>query len=330
MSNPTDIQVQLFNYLKNGLPAHLSLVSELSELLDISTDSVYRRMRGEKPVSLSELKIICEHYNISLDQMLHLKSESIIFQAPGINSEIPDLITYLRGMQQQVEFFTSFSNKQLSYLCKDVPFWYFFLFPEIASFKSFFWSRTIINQPDFSNKLFSVDDNLFDECIKIGRNILKMYNTIPSLELWNLESIHSTINQVLYYKEAGIFKSKDDFDKVIGSFFQMIDHLQLQCEKGTKFLPGTSSGNNVPMELYVNEIILGNNTILAELDESKWAMVTYNVLNYLISKDERFVEKNFNSFNTLLKRSVLISKTGEKERHKFFNALRERVYSLSK
>lgn len=330
MTNPLDIQVQLFNHLKNGLPPHLSLVSELSELLEISPDSVYRRMRGEKPVTLSELKVICEHYNLSLDQLLNLKSESIIFQAPGINGHIPDLYTYIQAMLQQFDFFGSFNNKQLFYLCKDVPFWYFFLFPEIAAFKSFFWSKTIINQASFANKLFSVEENEFAECIKAGQQVLQLYNKIPSAELWNLESIHSTINQLAYYKDAGIFKQREDFDKVIASFFLMLDHLQLQCEKGAKFLPGASPETAIKLEVYVNEIILGNNTILAELNDSRWAMVTYNVLNYLISKDERFVNKNFDSFNTLLERSALISKTGEKERHKFFNTLRDKLHILSR
>jgi len=38
----------------------------------------------------------------------------------------------------------------------------------------------------------------------------------------------------------------------------------------------------------------------------------------------------FENFNTLLSRSTLISATGEKERNRFFNAMRDRVNSLKK
>ncbi|HQZ76089.1 MAG TPA: helix-turn-helix domain-containing protein, partial [Chitinophagaceae bacterium] len=68
------LQQQLFSHLKENLPAHLSLVDELCDLLDLSADSVYRRIRGEKPITLSELKKICEHYHLSLDQLLQLKT----------------------------------------------------------------------------------------------------------------------------------------------------------------------------------------------------------------------------------------------------------------
>lgn len=330
MRNAIDLQVQLFNHIKVELPAHLSLVSELADLLELSHDSVYRRMRGEKPLSLSELKRICDRYKISLDQLLHLETESVVFQAPGINTSSPDLQTHLKDMEEQMRFFSSFTNPRILYLCKDVPFWYFFLFPEIAAFKVFFWSKTIMNQPAFANQLFSLKDELFTESIDAGRRILTLYNAIPSVELWNLESIHSTIHQVSFYKEAGIFKQPDDLQSVINSLHQMLNHLQQQCESGTKFLPGTAANTGTTLEFYVNEIILGSNTILAELNERRWAMITYNVLNYIIASDDRFVAKNFNSFNTLLRRAVLISKTGEKERHKFFNTLRERIYALSK
>ncbi|MEO7984730.1 MAG: helix-turn-helix domain-containing protein, partial [Bacteroidota bacterium] len=65
-----EVQQQLFNILKENLPPHLSLVDELGSLLGLSADSVYRRIRGEKPIDLFELKKICEHYHLSLDQLL--------------------------------------------------------------------------------------------------------------------------------------------------------------------------------------------------------------------------------------------------------------------
>jgi hypothetical protein len=73
MNGTTDLQQQLFNFIKNSQP-HISLADELCDFLDISHDSAYRRIRGEKPLSLSELKVVCEKYNIALDQVLQLNS----------------------------------------------------------------------------------------------------------------------------------------------------------------------------------------------------------------------------------------------------------------
>jgi hypothetical protein len=326
-----EVQQQLFSYLKENLPPHLSVVDELCDLLDLSADSVYRRIRGEKPISISELKRICERYHLSIDQMLQLQNESVLFQAPGMNGETAGFINYLKGMLAQFNYFNSFKTKEMRYLSKDTPFWYFYLFPELAAFKTFFWSKTINNDPTLSNKSFSLKEYPFEDCFAVGQEILKLNALINCIELWNLESIHSSINQIAYYREAGNFKSHDDYEAVINSFQQMLDHLQLQAEKGVKFMPGqTDVSYKAPIQFYINELILGSNTILLTLDDKRVSMITYSVFNYLITRDERFSEKAFGTFNTLLSRSTHISNTGEKDRNRFFNTLREKVNGLRK
>lgn len=325
----TELQQRFFNHLKSILPAHLSLADELGELLALSADSVYRRIRGEKPLGLAELKLICDHYRLSLDQVLQLQTESVLFSAPGMNQPAGRHIDYMQEMLEQFRHFRSFRSGTIHYLCKDAPFWYFYLFPAIGAFKTFFWSRTINNEPALANQQFSLQEYPYADCFAAGQQILQLHNELDSVELWNLESIHSTINQVAYYRDAGIFKSRQDLEAVVDSFRQMLDHLQAQTEKGVKFMPGAGdAGGRGSIQFYVNELILGNNTILLTLDDQRISMITYSVLNYLITKDDRFAGKAFETFDTLLSRSSLISRSGEKERNRFFNTLREKVNQL--
>jgi hypothetical protein len=329
MIAPHEMQQQLFNQLKKKLPLHVSLVDELADLLNISIDSAYRRIRGEKPITFYELKIICEHYNFSVDRLLELRTNTVLFEAPGLDNSFKSFADYLKAMLAQLSAFDGFNQRQIFYLCKDIPFWYFFLFPEIAAFKVFFWSKTTNNHPALTNHTFSIEASSFEECFSLGQSILKKHNEMHSVELWNLESIHSTINQISYYRDAGIFKTTNDFKSVLTSFSQLIDHLQLQAEKGLKCMPGITAEPAGKIEFYVNELILGNNTILFQLDDSRIAMITYNILSYLICNDERFVNKTFETYNMLLSRSALISGTGEKERNIFFNKLRSKIDSLN-
>ena len=325
----SDLQQQFFTFLKGQLPAHLSMVDELSDLLDISADSIYRRIRGEKPITLPELKAICEHYKLSLDQMLQLHNESVIFHAPEINGQGKDFTAYLKGLLAHLKHFNSFNRKKMLYFCKDMTFFHFYIFPEIAAFKTFFWIKTIKNDPAFSNAIFSLEDFSMEESFSIGQELVKEYNNIPSLELWNLESINSTISQIQYYRDSGTFKYAKDLALVVDSLQHSLDHIQHQAEKGVKFMPGaTDVSHKAPLQFYVNEVVLGSNTILLELNETRLSFITYSVLNYIITKDHRFNEKVFDNFYNLLTRSTLISGTGEKERNRFFNNLRAKVQAL--
>jgi hypothetical protein len=68
----TQLQQDFFQHIKSKLPPHLSFVEEIAELLSISTDSAYRRIRGEKPISLEEVQRLCSHFRISLDHVLNI------------------------------------------------------------------------------------------------------------------------------------------------------------------------------------------------------------------------------------------------------------------
>lgn len=324
-----NIQRQVFNCLKEVIPDHLSMVDELGELLNLSPDSIYRRIRGEKELSLNELKQICQRYQLSLDHLLDVNQDSVLFKASGMNNISVEFEDYLADMLKQFKYFNSFEKKEMNYLCKDSTLWNFYLFPEIAAFKTFFWSKTINQHPDLHHKIFSFEEFPFTDCFKIGQQILLEYNLIPSLELWNLESMHSTINQIAYYKEAGNFKSPAELGKVLESFNKMIDHLQLQTEKGVKFMPGASEVSyKAPIQFYVNELILGNNTMVINLNGKNLTMVTYSVLQYLFTRNTNFSSSVLNSFNLLRSRSTLISQSAEKERNRFFNTLRQKINVL--
>jgi hypothetical protein len=287
-----ELQQQLFIHLKENIPPHLSLVDELCDLLNLSHDSVYRRIRGEKPITLTELKKICEHYHVSIDQLLRLENNSILFDAPDMNGAPIAFVEYLKGMLRQFKYFNSFKTREIHYLCKDSTIWNFYLFPELAAFKTFFWSKTINNQAPLSNKTFSFEEFPFSDCFEVGQQVLREYNTIPCVELWNLESMQSTINQIAYYRDAGNFKSAKDFEAVIISFLQMIDHLQMQAEKGAKFMPGdTDISYRAPIQFYINELILGNNTMAMKLDGNPVTMVTYSVFHYYLQEILVFLSK---------------------------------------
>jgi hypothetical protein len=325
----TNLQKDLFNYIKASLPPHISMADVIAELLDISYDSVYRRIRGEKPISLDELKVLCEHFKLSLDQVLQLHTDKVLFTDLEANGPVNNFKDYQEGLLQQLKYFNSFQKKQLLYLSKDLPVFYNFYFEDLTAFRSFFWSRSILNDPAFENKNFSLTNFDAAAYFELGQKIIQEYNQIPCSELWNYESINSTISQIEYYKEAGIFETSADLNRVVDSCDAMLQHVQKQAEKGCKFFPGAAE-QGASLKMYVNEIILGNNSIMVELDDTKIAIINHVVLKYISTTDKKFTEKTFHNFQNLVSRSVLISGTGEKERNKFFRAMREKLQACKK
>lgn len=137
-------QLLFFQHIKSILPDHISFVDEVADLLSISNDSSYRRIRGEKHISLDEMQKLASHFKISIDQFLHIQSDSYIFSgelpANGENA----FEKWLENVLRQVTFINSFTHKHMYYLAKDVPITDQFMIPELLAFKSFLWRRSIL------------------------------------------------------------------------------------------------------------------------------------------------------------------------------------------
>lgn len=322
--NASELQQELFHVIKANIPDHLSATEEIAKVLDVSVDSVYRRMRGEKTISLDELYTLCSHYKIYLDQLMNLQTGAFLFQGNLLNNKYR-FDDYFKGMIRDLTYMNSFKNKEIYYLCKDVPIFTHFYFRDIAAFKYFFWMKTIFHFPGFEGKRFRFDIYP-DELNDLGEKVLDLYNQIPSTELWNVENINIAIRQIEFYRDSQMFESDEDILRLYQAWEKLIDHVEKQAERGYKFKYGDPEMKPTgSYRVYFNEVILGDNSFIIELENSKMCVMVHAVVNYVSTRDVNFCENMYYYVQSLMKRSTLISKVSEKERSKFFRILRERI-----
>ena len=113
-------QQLFFQHLKGKLPQHISIVDEVAELLNISNDSAYRRIRAEKPISFEELQKLCVHYKVSLDQFLNIQSDAFIFTGKLDNDINFGFENWLEEVLKQYSIISSFEKKHIYFLLKDL------------------------------------------------------------------------------------------------------------------------------------------------------------------------------------------------------------------
>ncbi len=322
----------LFSRIKELLPAYASLVDVVSEVLNISSDSAYRRIRGETPLVLDEARLLCNHYKLSLDQILNAQSGTTLFTNVRIGSAEYSYEKYLSDLVVQAKHIQSFIQKEVIYITKDLPLFHNFYFKPLISFRHFFWMKTIIQHPDYAEKEFEIE-NVPPEIEKLSRDLVMAYNMLPSTEIWNTESINSIILQIEFYKDSGYFSSSDDIRTVYEALEQTFLHLKLEAEYGAKFMPAENPETSKPnFRFFYNRVVLGDNTILSVTDKSKTVFINYDVLNYMYTNNETFCNNIYNDMQNLMKKSTLISQTSEKQRNIFFgimmNKIRDRMKHL--
>lgn len=316
-------QVLLFQHLKSILPSHLSMADEVADLLDISPDSAYRRIRGEKPITLEELEKVCVRYNISMDQFLHLKSNSFLFSGILREEKERSFEDWLDHLLKQLMFMNTLTNKRLYWLLKDIPPISHFQIPELARFKFYLWTKSILHYPSMRGVKFDLKDSRYDVYEEKSRKVLGLFNNIPITEIWNIESINSSLRQIKFHFEAGSFKSKQEALLIFDKMYDLINHYEQQAENGARFLYGTKASSSVAeYSMFVNELILGDNTTLFETDNMRVSFLNHSVLYFVSTRDPKFNDLMFENLQNLMQKSTMISKVGEKERANFFNRLR--------
>ena len=319
------IQDYLFQRIREKLSPDISLSDRVAEVLFISADSAYRRIRGETPLVLEEAKILCEEFSISLDELLKSTPNSTSFTTIILDNSRYSFRKYLEDILNNLKLVASVEQKEILYLSKDIVLFNNFLFRPLFAFRYFFWMKSILQHPDFISAKYS-EDLLTPEIEELGKQITSLYASIPSTEIWNTECVNSSIAQIEYYREAGYFKSKEEVESIYSSLRNLIEHLRVQAELGCKFLPGEnplSKKNN--FSFFHNRVVLGDNSIMALLNGKKILYLNYDVLNYMITEDERFCNDVYAKLQNLIKRATILSNASEKQRNIFFNILLRKI-----
>lgn len=325
--NTSDVQAMLFNHVRAHLPGHLSLVDEVAGLLNISNDSAYRRIRGEKTIALDELRMICNKYRISLDQLLLIQTNTVIFSGNKVDNASFGFNEYLNDVAHNLELFKSLPDAHLYYYNKDIPIFHFMPFPELRAFKFFFWKRTLMGYPELTKQQFTGEET-DEQSTELALRIINLYNQITSTEIWNEENVHSSIRQIEFYRQSNMFADKHILAKVYEQLDELLNQLELQAEAGKKFLPGREPLPNAALyDIYVNECLIGDNTIFVDSGKRQITCLNHNGLNFTSTQDQNFCDYTFRNLQNIIRKSTHISQVGEKERSMFFNSLHQKIHS---
>ena len=322
-----DYQSLFIELLKRHMPSHSHMAEELSDLLGLSVDSVYRRLRGDTSITLTEAVKICLHYNSPLDALSAEDSNAVNFTINRLTDDPETFITYLSGLHQAIKRANAYENRQMIYAAEDLPVFYHFFLPHLAHFKSVYWTKSILNLPQVQLKKveqIETPPEWKDIVNGIGREFLDL----PTIEIWNEDTMKSTLQQIKFYWEAGFFQEKQTALDIIEDLQKLVNCMQLQAELGRKVHPGKMQATSTPYQLYVSDLMIGNNTVSLNANETKTTFIGYNTFNYMQTKNAFFSQNVQGWLDNFISKSTLISAVAEKQRNQFFKKRMQHVIEL--
>ena len=328
MATQLGVLEKFLDLAKQQLNPNVSMVDEIARLLNMSKDSAYRRLRGDTDFTFDEIGILSQKFNISLDNLLTIDDKHVTFSFRALDRENFSFEDYLQSILENLEFSSTIENKELIYAAKDLPLFHEFRFPELASFKIFFWLKTILQHSDYLDKSFDFDA-VPEKLITLGRRIWDQYMLLPSTEIWNEETINVTLKQMEYYFDSGIM-DKTQTLRLCDVYTELVEHIQSEAELGRKFNDKNDGGAKNNLKIYNNEVSIPNNLLLLVMEDIKIAYVNCNMLDILTTTNKFYCDQSHKYLNNIIKKSTLISMVSEKQRIKLFRKMKSKIMKLRK
>lgn len=334
------LQSQFLRGIEDIIPATTSLVNELSDILEISTDSAYRRMRGETLLTIDEIIKLCDHFQISFDAFSKVKTGMVTFSYSPLESNAENFATYLDNLLKDLTVILSAKESNIIYACQDIPVFHHYNYPDLANFKIFYWMRTIMNLPDLNRIKYDADFQ-FPELLAVGKKIFDTYTRIPSVEVWTESTIMSTLKQIDFYWQSGIFESKDNALRVCAALSKEVEDIQQMAEVGSKLPADLNAiyndnskkeerveGESRNYKLYISDIELTNNCVLVNIGSSQAVHLGHFSFSTMSTNNETYCKKTESWMNNIIKKSTLISGVSEKQRFQFFQNVNKSIDDL--
>jgi hypothetical protein len=321
------LQVRFLNLIKRKIDPDKSLVYELSDLLGISTDSVYRRLRGETHLSFEEIALLSSKYHISLD-MLNESAPGLVAFHYSMLDRHEQFRRHWIMMLNDLKSIEASEKREICYAAIDIPIFHHFNYPLLMAFKLFYWQREVINDPELKDKNFDIA--LVDMAIiEIAADIYRTYAAIPSTEIWTEETINSTIKQIRFYHDSGLFDTEEDALRVLDDLTAEMNNIEQQAENGRKTdLSGEYPEIKGPYSLFICDIEIGSNTVLTRRNETDAIYMGFQTFNTIITTNSKFCADTEFWLQNLIKKSTLISGVSQKQRYRFFQSQKNKINRL--
>ena len=312
------LQKNLFDRINERLPEHLALVDVVSDLLGISTDSAYRRIRADKTLGLDETVLLCRKFNISLDETLELAPGRAEYKYTPLDlQDINNYYVYMRALSANMARLRLAGGETIM-SALDVPVFHFLSLKELTFFKLFAWAQSAYHfsglYEHFAAQIERVD------LLECYNKLVDDFGNIPSTEIWTNSTTDTFLKLLNYHFEMGHFQKKETVLLLCEQFLALLRNVQGWADKGYK-----DADSKIPFHLYLSEVDLDNSFILLKQPDATSCILKLFTINSLSITDPLFCRETAAWLHNLAQRSTLISITSEKERHKFFTRQIQKV-----
>lgn len=312
-------------YFKKLLTLHgskLEMVGELTRILSLSKDAVYRRLRGATALTANEFLELQRHYQVHFGG----ESNSSLFKFNFAERDIKSPGDYVDQLHERLERVKMLSNVHTLIANPGLPFFHEMIYPRLFAFKLFIYGSTCWNFPGWREMKFSPD--VIDHKVLEKARMLGEYSySVPGRELWTMGILNASLDQIESMHMNGRFANDQQPIDLLDDLKDLVNHLEAMARHGKKFPPGGNPADGAAFFPAQNELANNDNVILIESEQTAILFATFITPNFLQTSDAVVCDLTRDWFNVINELSTPLGAAAGKQRNWYFNRLRRKLES---
>ena len=317
-----DCSTKIIDEVSKQLYGNKISVRELAQMLSISMETAYRRVKNQIPFSVNEVAIIAEQLNLSIDQMLDLNTSNHFPFYKDFNSkqETEDVYSnLLKGDIETMDKLLNSNNVKITATMNRIP---FRLLPYQMLFKF-----------DYCHYLYSTGRvslaTTWFSGIEIPPAVNDLYKKACSRFQW-LDNIicvidnglyTNLIRKIQYYQQLQLI-SDDDIQLLQRELFELLKNYENLLRTG-------KNGAGFSYVFYSSFFPIDSNVVFVEFDANSFLQVwVYPESPLIIWNNPLVSDAQKQWIDSKIRNSALITKTADRHQVEMLRDLYRQVEEL--
>ncbi|RHR80951.1 hypothetical protein DWW52_04880 [Odoribacter sp. AF15-53] len=302
-------------------PKEGNLANILMDILCMSKEAIYRRLRGEVAFTFSEVAIIASQLGISLDKIIgNSMSSGAMFDLNVLHSLEPvdNYSEILARYQKLFRYVKADSTSEVITASNTLPYTFYAPYEHLSKFRICRWlyqnerlrTPTSLSGIVLSEKLMKIQKELIEDLRTVKRTCFILDENV----------FGSFVKEIKYFAELGLV-STSDVANMKKELLQLLHELEVLSEKG-------SFHNGNLLSIYLSNVNFEATYTYVEKVGFQICFLRVYSINSMDSRDGKICNYQKKWIHSLKRHSTLISQSGEIQRMMFFNEQRKIVDML--
>ncbi|MFC4723386.1 hypothetical protein ACFO5O_13710 [Geojedonia litorea] len=316
------MQEVFISHLKAKSRDNTSFVDEIASVLDIGYDAAYRRINLKTSLSLEESVKLAKHYKISLNNLFEVGDpNTILTQLSPRPSNEKGLELWFKQSLQNVIPLTKIKDAEIIWSGKDISLFRTLTDSHLTRYKMYVWLKDLDiemakSKITFDQWVKTIPTSLLQSAFDLS----DIYNHINITELWNDNTVNGTLQQVLYYFEAGLV-SKDMALLICDDIHDVINHIEAQTIRQSI----NELQNEKFFRLFKCDLHTLTNTAMIVTPHQKVFFSPFTVLSYFKIEHKDTCDMMHEFLEKQMSISKLLATSGERDRTIFFKTIHQKI-----